>query len=163
MPSYNALGYLNLLLLLLLFNGVPATVEEKAEKDTTVLTTLPKVTVPISYEIELNPELVEGDSVFHGESKIAVKIIKQTPTITLHSRSLVIDEEYTSLISAQGFTRKAKKHSYEEKTNFLIITFDQPITIGNYTLNLKYTGNLTNETKGIYKNSYDENGKTRYD
>ena len=135
-------------------------VEEKAAKDTTVLTTLPKVTVPISYEIKLNPELVEGDSVFHGESKIAVQIIEQTPTVTLKSRDLVIHEEFTSLVSAQGLTLKAKTHSYADETAFLTIMFDQPIKIGNYTLSLKYTGNLTNETKGIYKDSYEnENGE----
>ena len=156
-------GFFTLFLLLLLHNEGSATTESKVVKNETIVYRLPNVTIPVSYEIKLIPEIVEGNFTFYGETKIAVKVLKETSNVTLHSKDLRIDENYTSLVDNKGVVMKAKKHLYFNATNFLVIEFDKPIAVGNYTLSFKFAGNMTNVPEGIYNSSYiNEKGEKVY-
>lgn len=154
MQSLKTRGCFTLFLLLLLHGNGATAGETKTVKNDTTLYRLPRVTIPISYEIKLVPEIVEGNFTFNGETRIAVRVLEDTPNVTLHSRDLRIDENFTNLVGNDGVALRAKKHTYVNATNFLAIEFDRTITAGNYTLGIKYAGNMTNVPEAIYNSSY---------
>lgn len=148
------------LLLLLHTEGSTATENNKTEKNESLQYRLSRVTVPISYEIKLVPEMIENNFTFEGESKVIVKVNEPTRNLTLHSKNLLLDENVTSLIGINGIEYKPTNHTYETTTNFLIIEFDKLLPAGNYTLYLKFAGVMPNVPEGIYNSSYvNENGE----
>ncbi|XP_024945317.1 aminopeptidase N-like [Cephus cinctus] len=123
---------------------------------------LPNNSLPISYSIRLIPYIIVDNFTFDGESTIELEVLKSSSSITLHILNLTIDETATSLVSSGNKNHKIASHTYDTKKQFLILKFATHLPTGNYTLYLKYVGNLpSNILEGFYRSSYtNDNGQT---
>jgi len=118
---------------------------------------LPNNILPIHYKIKLTPYLEEGNFTFYGESNIKIDFRVASQNITLHSKELEINETATTLVTYDGTTFfKPTKHIYNDETNTLTLNFKKyalPYTY--YILNMKFAGNLSEETnEGFMKVPY---------
>jgi len=103
---------------------------------------LPNNTVPLHYTINLTPYLEDGNFTFYGESNISIKIHHSSTKISLHSRELKINETATTLLKNESIIYKPTEHIYNDETNILTLNFDDALSPGPYTLNMKFAGNL---------------------
>ncbi|XP_043289619.1 uncharacterized protein [Venturia canescens] len=158
-PKQRGCFTLFLLLLLMHTEGSAAADNNKTEKYETPQYSLSNVSVPISYDIKLVPEIIENNFTFYGETMIVVAIKEPTRNLTMHSKDLRIDENFTSLFDSDKKEYKPTKHTYENTTDFLIIEFNKLLAAGTYNLNFKYAGNMSKVPEGIFNSSYtDEKG-----
>lgn len=114
---------------------------------------LPNHTKPLFYDLKLNPHLTSDNFTFDGEVLVHIEILKQTRTITLHTKELIIDENASFLKTNTGFDVPTTYNS-NNITEFLTLGFDKELSIGHYILYLKFTGILNDKSYGFYRSSY---------
>jgi len=121
--------------------------------------------VPLHYDVKLIPHIVEDNFTTDGEANIDVQVREPTNTIAMHTMNIMMDEDWTSLIR-KGEEKDAnliqtyvpQRHYYDDETQILSIRFEELLTVGIYTLRLRFAGILANNTRGFYKTFYiDEN------
>ncbi|XP_011688185.1 PREDICTED: thyrotropin-releasing hormone-degrading ectoenzyme-like [Wasmannia auropunctata] len=105
---------------------------------------LPGNAIPIHYNIKLTPQLEESN--FYGESNVSIEIRHVSSKISLHSSDLKINQAATKLINDIGTAYKPMKHIHDDITNILTLTFDNALSPGLYTLNMKFAGNLSDKS-----------------
>ncbi|XP_012269271.2 aminopeptidase N-like [Athalia rosae] len=115
---------------------------------------LPNDTVPISYDIELDTNISPDNFLYHGRATIELTVLRPTANITLHSDLLTYNESLATLESEDGIPQNISSLSFDETHAFLIVSVDEELPVGNYSLTLYYTGELTNDMNGYYKSSY---------
>ncbi|XP_015606016.1 aminopeptidase N [Cephus cinctus] len=121
---------------------------------------LPNNSIPISYKVALIPHLTVGNFKFDGEISIDLQVVEATSSLTLHTNDLTIDENATSL-TGKNTVQTISNHTYDLTRHFLMINTATVLAPGNYTLNIKYIGNLNNAMRGFYRSSYiNDNGET---
>ncbi len=113
---------------------------------------LTKNVVPISYHIELKPDL--ENFTFSGIEHIALSILKPTKTITLHSKEVEI-------ITAD-IEKSFAKINYNKKSETATFTFSKIIPKGKHKLSLVFKGILNDKMRGFYRSKYFVNGKERH-
>jgi hypothetical protein len=115
---------------------------------------LPKTAAPISYEVYLKPDF--ESFTFEGDVKIRVQVFEDTNSITLHSnrqtiRSTTVTEK-NEIILANIDTEK----------HFLAISGQSNFLNGTeYTINIAFTGILSEDMNGFYRSSYTTGNETR--
>ncbi|KYM78423.1 hypothetical protein ALC53_11078, partial [Atta colombica] len=89
------------------------------------------------YDISLILNLEEGSFTFHGECSVKIEIRNTLlNNISLHSKELEVNEMATTLINDNSTVYK-HKHSYNNVTDILTLNFENAISLGLYTLNMK--------------------------
>ncbi|KAK0172897.1 hypothetical protein PV328_006162 [Microctonus aethiopoides] len=153
MRSNRAGGWIALLLLFLV--EVQCVTSTTAVTNETIQYRLPLNVIPTSYDVKLTPLIDEGNFTFNGETKISIKVLNETSNITLHAcYDLEMNENATILMDADGKLIKPMGYNRENKTDFLILNFEQSLKPGNYSLSLKFSGNISSDPVGIYRTSY---------
>ncbi|XP_014472210.1 PREDICTED: aminopeptidase N-like [Dinoponera quadriceps] len=124
---------------------------------------LPQQVVPVHYDVQLIPHIVEDNFTFNGEASIDVKVLESTDVVVLHTKLLTIDELQTRLarkiedgVNDVATNYVPRRHDYNNRTQMLTLRFDEPLDIGAYTLDMKFLGIIT-EIRGFYRNSYFDN------
>lgn len=114
---------------------------------------LPNNSIPQHYKLNLNPNIIPDNFTFNGELEILLEIVVVTKNLTLHASNLTILEGETNLLGEKEKILP-NKHIIDEERDFLILTFSKEIQPGNYTLQLKFYGVISNNDVGLFKNSY---------
>ncbi|EZA50169.1 Aminopeptidase N [Ooceraea biroi] len=139
--------------------------DENSENNSseTVIYRLSDDIIPVHYNIKLIPYMEEGNFTFDGESNISIKVRNTTQSISLHSVELKVNETATTLINVNGVIYKPVRHSYHNKTAILVLHFNDELSSGSYSLNIKFVGILHHDVKGFFKLSYkNEEGSTEW-
>ncbi len=105
---------------------------------------LSKNIVPIEYDIELKPDL--ENFTFSGVETITVSILKNTKTLTLHSKEIEID--------TADVNKTFAKISYDKKRDTATFTFPKLIPAGKVKLTLVFRGILNDKMRGFYRSKY---------
>ena len=129
---------------------------------------LPQTIQPTSYELRLTPNFYNDTSFFHGNILIGFKVLKDTNTILVHSRNLVIT--FTTLQICEQVVNVTRAFQYEE---YWVVQTKESIkaslpTCSN-SLGLGFRGILTNPEDlahpvfGFHKGTYvdETTGKRR--
>lgn len=111
---------------------------------------LPTDIKPVHYNIRLIPRLDEGN--FYGEINVSVVSSRNWRNISLHSQDLEINETATTLISYNGIIYKPIEHTYDNETDILTLHFDDVLSYGYYTLDMKFAGNFSEA--GFLRNGF---------
>ncbi|MEK7459456.1 MAG: M1 family metallopeptidase, partial [Patescibacteria group bacterium] len=124
---------------------------------------LSKYVIPDKYDIQLHPDL--ENFTFEGIETIHLSILKQTKSLTLHSKNLEIET-----VKIQGKTLNntpqdifADKITYNEKDETVTLLFKKFIPKEkNVKITLVFKGILNEEMRGFYKSSYNIDGKIHH-
>nr|CAD7440857.1 unnamed protein product [Timema bartmani] len=117
---------------------------------------LPTNTVPIFYDLFLNPNLEKGT--FKGEVNIIIQVTEERRSIICHTKHL--DIKNTKLIMLEKDSSKYSeevtiKEYFEYKPNeFWVITVESSILPGLYKLILEFSGKLREKIVGFYEGGY---------
>lgn len=120
---------------------------------------LPKNISPISYNIELEPDLY--NLTFTGKENIRIKISKQTNTLVLHAKELEITTAKCQKVSLTD-TEMFAKISYDKKNDTVRFVFPKPIKNGEVELILIWRGILNDKMRGFYRSRYEKNGQEHF-
>ncbi|XP_052787465.1 aminopeptidase N-like isoform X1 [Mya arenaria] len=139
-------------------------------------TTAPKIDVripldlnPLLYTVELQPDmyapLQPANFTFAGKIKILFNCRQSTNQITLHSKKLTYDGNFT-VFHPNDINDDSKNmyssHSFDMERQFLIVHTKDTLAAGeNYTLEISsFHGPLLPDLAGLYLSSYTRNGAT---
>ncbi|XP_053976711.1 thyrotropin-releasing hormone-degrading ectoenzyme-like isoform X3 [Hylaeus volcanicus] len=114
---------------------------------------LPNNTVPMHYIIKLIPDIA-GTFSFDGEISAEFKVLEPTASVALHLEDLELNGSATQLKLENGNILKPENHSYDNKTNIMVIHFGSTLEIGTYILRMIFRGILRDDMYGFYRCSY---------
>ncbi|XP_034941475.1 uncharacterized protein [Chelonus insularis] len=114
---------------------------------------LPSSVVPNHYDLVLEPWLEEEKFTFDGRAIIDITVKEANKKIYLHAKELTITKEDVKL-SNTSTELKVETIDIDKEKDFLMISFLQPVPIGNWTLTIKYKGILNDQLTGFYRSSY---------
>lgn len=112
---------------------------------------LPNDTIPFHYDLTIIPNTDRGD--FKGKVNISLIIKRTRRNILVHSKDLSIDKvdlyfnNNSKVIEVQNVEEIATSELIS------VIPKDE-LYPGFYYLNLEFSGNLLNKTKGLYRSQY---------
>ena len=109
---------------------------------------LPKIVVPAAYRLELAPDL-EALS-FTGKEQIDIDVAEPTDTVTLEARGLAF--EHVALFGEDGAKASVTLDKPAETASF---HFAKPLPAGRHTLDIGYSGAITEQPLGLYYNDFD--------
>lgn len=110
---------------------------------------LSKDILAVKYDITLQPDL--ENFTFSGFEVINLKILKNTKSITLHSKELNIKTAQIKIKKNKIF---ATKIVYNEASETVTLFFPENIELGKYDLTLVFEGILNDKMRGFYRSSY---------
>lgn len=115
---------------------------------------LPNNTIPLHYDISLRTNVHIRDFSFDGNTRINIRVLEASNTITLHARHLTIYS--ISLLNSQGNTiERNLPFTTENLLQFIVITTSQRLEVDQeITLEINYSAFLGNEGVGFYRRSY---------
>lgn len=117
---------------------------------------LPESVFPRSYDLQLIPNLDEKSEnafTFNGSVKIELAVTTKVNNITLHCRNLKIDRNDVKLYKDEEEIKNFTL-TFDSDLDFLHIDSSDLLEEGNYTLYIKYIGQLNNQLRGFYRSSY---------
>ncbi|XP_065214212.1 aminopeptidase N-like [Planococcus citri] len=117
---------------------------------------LPEHVEPISYDLKIIPNV--NASVFYGRVTIDLKIKVSTKVIKLHCGNFSVSD---SKLSEKGELTSISTLFKKSKDYCTITNFEPLSTDLIYVLTLKYEGKLTENSKGLYRTSYEYNSKKK--
>lgn len=129
---------------------------------------LPTTVTPKNYQITLSPYFVGKDPekknfTFIGEVTIALDVLTDVDSITLHSSNLTYSSKTIKLtkgdtqpISVQLKDETEEERAFNSERDFkVIVTSDgKKIPKGSYHLTINYDGILHDDMRGFYRSSY---------
>jgi aminopeptidase N len=130
---------------------------------------LPRSIKPISYDIVIAPDLSSENFTFKGDVIIKIHIDESCKNISLHSWTLTIKRNYTSikLLDEDGNETDDEieviDQQFMEEKQFLVIKTKEELIKGkNYLLKIKYQGLILDNLQGFYKSSYKVDDQTKW-
>jgi puromycin-sensitive aminopeptidase len=118
---------------------------------------LPRTVEPVSYRLELTPDLEAA--AFAGFVEIDVRVLEQTDRVVLNSAEL--DIEAASVVPLAGDAVEAST-SLDEAAERLVLTLPVPLAKGDATVRLAFSGTLNDKLRGFYRSSFtDDQGRAR--
>lgn len=120
---------------------------------------LPPNSRPLGYNLELIIDVDEWK--FSGGVSIILQVIQATNKISLNARDIHIPNDTLELTDSVG-NRKTLVSMNTNLFEIVEFTFLEELVPGMYTFYLDFSGNITDNLKGLYRSRYiDENGNTR--
>ncbi|XP_068616878.1 leucyl-cystinyl aminopeptidase [Brachionichthys hirsutus] len=119
---------------------------------------LPRSICPLSYDLDLNPDL--DDMTFTGRAVIGMSVLHNTKRIVLHSDNLNISKATFKL--GNGEANDVTVLEYKPRKQ-IAIKFSDELKAGLFcVLTLDYSASLSHTYSGFYNSSYmDKNGRKR--
>lgn len=130
---------------------------------------LPRHLIPNNYDVSWVIHLEnETHPVANGRVGIDLSFTSGSAAekrqVTLHTKQLLIDEDSIEL------TKKADKEpsinvtkiEYDLEREFLTMYLDQDLANGSYRVEMDFVVALQDDMRGLYRSSYEENGKIKY-
>lgn len=137
---------------------------KKLEKELNMLR-LPKITVPISYKVDLmTPNLHTGSRNYDGEVTIKIVVKEVTDRIMLHAKDQTITE--LTVMEADDVTpvKLIEYIMYGPADTLTIHLMSNIMADKEYIIHIKFSTQLrtSGSGSGFYQTSYVMNGTTRY-
>ncbi|XP_067653450.1 uncharacterized protein [Haliotis asinina] len=129
---------------------------------------LPKDVKPISYDLEMKPNMYEGDPAsftFEGSVTIHIRCLQPTRDVTLHINKLNITSGSIEVGPESGGVGAVTYVSHEENqvSQFLTIHVNEDLKKDSlYYLKMNFTGPLRDDLAGFYLSSYKTGNTTVY-
>ncbi|KAK0157871.1 hypothetical protein PV328_011560 [Microctonus aethiopoides] len=142
-----------------LFISIPLILIVSAEENKKNLFRLSPNIEPISYTINITTHLNERHFAFDGQTNISIRIKVRTSNIKLHANNLEIHK--INLYVNESKSIEPKEHKIDNKTNFLIISFNDYLSVGDYKLNIEYKRTAKTNTTGFIRRSYIDYGNKK--
>lgn len=120
---------------------------------------LPQNVKPIRYRIFLEPNLEE--ETISGSVEIELQALENTNNVTIHLRSVEIDNSSVAVSAQSGKEVKHGDPLWKEDVEHYAINLEEELVQGeNYTLKIgRYNGKLHSDNGGFYLAKYfDEDG-----
>ncbi len=114
---------------------------------------LSKDVVPLVYNIQLRPDL--ENFTFRGIETITLSLLKDTKSITLHSKEVEIETANVVINKSKIFGTI----SYDTKSETATILFPRIIKKGKTKITIVFTGILNDKMRGFYRSAYNVSGK----
>ena len=127
----------------------------KAESSFNFATTpgkLPKDVVPISYDIQIKPNIEKR--AFTGSETVALDVRKAAKTITLNANAMAIGS--AKLVGANGQAEQAAAIKIDASQQTATLTFPKEIAPGAYRLSLDFSGTINQSGQGLFYATYQE-------
>jgi len=112
---------------------------------------LPKNVVPISYDIQLKPNI--GKRAFTGSETVALDVRKPAKTITLNANTIAIAS--AKLLGSNGRVERAAI-AIDVRQQIATLTFQKEIAPGAYQLSLDFSGTINQSGQGLFYATYQE-------
>jgi puromycin-sensitive aminopeptidase len=122
---------------------------ESAAASAGALYRLPTTVVPEQYSIVLTPDLEKF--VFSGAETVRVQIKESTNVLVLNANELELQEAFVTGADGNKLNGTIELDNEHE---FARITFAQQLSVGTWSLDIKFTGELNNKLKGFYRSFY---------
>ncbi|XP_022253122.1 puromycin-sensitive aminopeptidase-like [Limulus polyphemus] len=120
---------------------------------------LPTSVLPIHYNINFKPDLQK--LVFEGHETIKIEVKNETSVVVLNVLELQV--KLARFTREGGLEQNATNIKVSQDDERLILTFDQPLTVGKGELYLEFCGVLNEKMKGFYRSKYTTlEGEVRY-
>jgi Peptidase M1 N-terminal domain len=121
---------------------------------------LPRSTRPTNYDLWLKVDVDRAE--FSGSVKITIEVIEQTDTVALNVRDVNVDYRNVSLMDGENVVYKPSSVNNDINREILSLKFDHRLKVNNvYVLSVQFDGAIRNDTKGLYKTSYQYKKSTR--
>ena len=127
---------------------------------------LPMTTKPISYHLEITPDIYSGKPYeFKNSGYVEIRIVCLVPTttITLHGRNIYLDRLMTLKpvdINEQVYTVLGFKFDVER--DFIFIDIDKPlISNKEYMLKIEFGSPILENGVGIFAQKYTDGNETK--
>jgi puromycin-sensitive aminopeptidase len=118
---------------------------------------LPRTIEPVSYRLELTPDLEAAQ--FSGSVEIDVMVLEQTDRIVLNAAEL--DISAASVVPPAGDPVEVSA-SLDEAAQRLVLTLPAPLAKGDATVRLAFKGTLNDQLRGFYRSTFtDHEGNTK--
>ncbi|HYK08497.1 MAG TPA: M1 family metallopeptidase [Candidatus Eisenbacteria bacterium] len=111
---------------------------------------------PLEYTLLFKPNL--ESFTFSAEESLLCDVLTPTKKITLHAHNLEVAK--ASLV-VNGEEHIAEI-SYNKKSKTVTLTFPQTLQKGQHTLDLLFSGKISNTLRGWYKSAYTVGGEKRH-
>ncbi len=108
---------------------------------------LPEDVTPLRYDLSLDVD--PNQATFSGHTRIAINVNAATPNIVLHARAMTITKatlDGRPLSTQYRFAFGAKEEKEE-----LVLAPDEPVPVGEHTIDLDYTAPYDGHLRGLYK------------
>nr|CAD7394984.1 unnamed protein product [Timema cristinae] len=126
---------------------------------------LPRAIKPDSYDIKIIPFIVEGNFTFHGAVSIVLNVTQDTRNVTLHVNDIKVLQDTVEVVE-KGETNGSvavERVSNDSARQFLVLHLAGVLAAGRqYTVRMRYIGNLNDALQGFYRSSYIVNNQTRW-
>lgn len=123
---------------------------------------LPSSLEPVHYDLYQNPDFYYDGSTFSGRVSIRMNVLNATDIIIVHIKAMNITASKVYDLNGNRLTLE-DTFAYEPNQYWVVQTLN-PLPEGStVTLELEFTGSLTNGIVGYYKSTYvhDVTGVTR--
>jgi len=113
---------------------------------------LPKAVVPLSYDIQLKPNIEK--LTFTGSETVVLDVRKPAKTITLNVNTMTIAS--AKLLGANGKIEQDARVTIDPKEETATLTFDKEIRPGQHQISVEFAGKINEAPKGLYYTRYQE-------
>lgn len=110
--------------------------------------------IPTHYAVRLVPRY--SDWTFTAQVAITLRVVVETDTLEFNGR--LLDVGSAAVDTAAGETLRPTRVNVDEEAHTITLRFDEPLRLGDTTLRLDYSGQITNEMVGLYRSHYVHNG-----
>ncbi len=105
--------------------------------------------IPDHYSLVLTPDLVRA--AFDGEASIDLKVSDVANEVVLNAAELVISDVR---FAAEGEHDRPATVSYRPDEEQAVLVPDRPLQPGDYTLHLRFSGQLNDLLRGFYRSKF---------
>lgn len=119
-----------------------------------VIHRLPNNVQPNSYDLTLWMPRTWNNFTYEGQVLIDLSIIKNSNSITLNVDDLIIHKVNTTLLNSEKNRMNILSQIIDKEKQFFIIQFTNDLEIGNYSLYLRFNGEIRDDIFGFYRSTY---------
>jgi aminopeptidase N len=119
---------------------------------------LPNNTTPLHYNVRITTNVNEGDFIFQGLTRITIKVLEPTNTITLHANQMIVDN-INLFNSNMQLLDYNLNFLIESETQFLVVLLSRGLLPDREViLQVEHSGILRTDRLGFYRTSYNVQG-----
>jgi len=105
---------------------------------------LPQIAVPEHYRLSFAPDFSAEN--FAGEETIQIQVLQPTSRLVVNA----VEINFQEASVASGGASQMAKVAIDESRETATLTLDQPLQPGSATVQIRYTGILSNDLRGFY-------------